>query len=339
MEKTARNAAKHPVTWRRFFTDFSKEAMEDNVTNGAATLAYYMLLALFPAMIFLLSLLPYLPLPTLQQTIMEMLQDLLPDETAALFARTVQEVVTQKKGALLSFGILFTIWSASAGFRAVIQQVNLTYDVRDRRPFWRNWANAVLLMLAFGFLTVAGLSALFLGDLLRDFLAPFLDYNPLALGAFWLLRWGIVAFTLTSAFVITYYFAPDVEQKVRFVLPGSLFAAVCFWAVSMGLKIYVKNVPGLNATYGSLGAVIVLMIWLNLLGMVTVLGSELNALLEHYHPEGKSKGDHELPRAAGQRRKSRSLVKRLTPGLVHALQKARGATFAPARESRGSVEE
>lgn len=321
MKKTQRNEAKYPITWRRFLTDFGKEAMEDNVTNGAATLAYYMLLALFPAMIFLLSLLPYLPLPTLQQTIMEMLQDLLPDETAALFARTVQEVVTKKQGALLSFGILFTIWSASAGFRAVIQQVNLTYDIPDRRPFWRNWLNALLLMFSFGCLLVAGLSALFLGDLLRDFLAPFLDYNALALGAFWLLRWGIVAFTLTSAFAITYYFAPDVEQKLRFVLPGSVFAATCFWAVSMGLKIYVKNVPGLNATYGGLGAVIVLMIWLNLLGMVTVLGSELNALLEHYHPEGKNKGDRELPRPEGYRRRSRSLAKRLVPGLVQVLQK------------------
>src|SRR5437588_282233 len=120
---------------KKFAQDLSHEMQEDNVTTGAAALAYYFFFSIFPAMIALLSLVPYLPIPNLHQSVMGMLNQALPGDAAKMFTGVVSEVVTQKKGGLLSVGLLLTIWSASSGIYALMQQLNVTYDVKEERPF------------------------------------------------------------------------------------------------------------------------------------------------------------------------------------------------------------
>lgn len=278
-------------SWKRIFLDLKKEISEDNVSSGAATLAFYLTLAIFPAMIFLLNLLPYLPVENLQGQITGTLESMLPGESAKMLTDTVSGIVSQKREGLLSIGALLTIWAASSGIYATMQQLNITYDVVERRPFWKARGTAVLLVVGFGVFTILALCAVLLGDQLKAWLAANVPWNGLFDVGYEVARWVLVLAAFSLAFSLLYYFGPDVEQSFRFVTPGSLLAVVGVLVSSFGFKLYVENFGNYNKTYGSIGAVIVLMLWLNILGLVTLVGSEVNALLEHYSPEGKVKGE------------------------------------------------
>ncbi len=279
-------------SWKTFFGDLWREMNEDDIFNGAAAVAYYFTLAIFPAMIFLLSLLPYLPIENMQGMVMGFLDQILPGDTATMLRDTVQGVVSTKREGLLSIGALLTVWAASSGVYGLMQQLDITYDVKEARPFWKSRLTAFLLVISFGVLTVAALTLIMGGDAFERWLAATdLNWNNLLSAAYGVVRWVFVAFALSLAFSIVYYFGPDVQQKFRFVTPGSALAVVVLLGASLLFKAYVKNFGNYNATYGGIGAVIVLMLWLNILGLVALVGSEVNALLEHYSPEGKLKGE------------------------------------------------
>jgi membrane protein len=282
-------------TWKTFFRDLKNEISEDNVPNGAAALAYYLLLAIFPAMIFLLGLLPYLPIPNLQQSIMDMLGQALPGDAAKMFTGTVQEIVSQKRGGLLSLGALLTLWASSAGMSAIMQQLNITYDVKEGRPFYKSKGIAILLTLGMGALVISAFGLIILGGSIQGWMASSLGLGQPVIVAFAALRWVIIAASLMLAFALTYYFAPDVEQEFRFISPGSVLGVVLLVVASLGFKLYVENFGSYAKSYGSIGAVIVMMLWLNIMGLVILLGSEVNALIEHYSPQGKAKGQKDQP--------------------------------------------
>lgn len=282
------------VPLRRFFTDLSNEIKQDNVSNGAAALAYYLLLSIFPATIFLLSILPFLPIPNLDQTIMDFLKEVLPGTAANVFQGTIEEITLVKKEGLLSFGALFTLWAASNGMYAIMQQLNITYDVVEGRPFWKTRGIALLLTVLFTLLIVGSFALVIFGGTLELWIASLIGENPAILYGFTAIRWVIIITGLLLGFALTYYYGPDVEQEFRFVSPGSVLGGVLLISTSLGFKYYVDHFGKYDATYGSLGAVIVMMLWLYITGLVILIGSEVNALIEHYSPDGKLKGQKEI---------------------------------------------
>jgi len=283
------------MTRKQFVTDLYSEIEDDNVFNGAAALAYYWMLAIFPLAIFLLSLLPFLPIPHLEAAIMDLLGQALPREAAALFTDVISEVTSNTSGGLLSFGLLFTLWSASSGLYAIMQQLNITYDVKEGRSFWKARGIALLLTIMFLVMIIGAFALVVFGGVVQDWLASFLGQAPLLLGFFAALRWVIIIGLILLGFATIYYFGPDVEQKFHFITPGSVLGALLLIGASVGFSYYVSNFGDYTATYGSIGAVIILLLWLYLAGLVILLGSEVNALLEHYNPEGKDKGEKTEP--------------------------------------------
>lgn len=283
------------VSIKKFAIDLYNEASDHNVYNGAAALAYYLMLSIFPAAIFILSLLPYLPIPHLEQAIMDLLKQVLPQQSASLFTGVVNEVVSTRSGGLLSFGIVFLLWSASSGLYAVMQQLNITYEVKEGRPFWKTRGEALLLMFLFFILVVGGFGLIIFGGVIQNWIAGFLGQSKPLLILFAAFRWIVLLVLLLLAFETIYYFGPDVEQKFRFISPGSVFGVVLLALASLGFRFYVTNFSNYGATYGSLGAVIVLLLWLYIAGLVILIGSEVNVLIEHRHPEGKKKGQKEEP--------------------------------------------
>lgn len=284
-----------PVSWKTFFKDLYKEIDEDNVTNGAAALAYFLMLAIFPATIFLLSLLPYLPIPHLDQAIMDLLRQSMPPAAADMFMETVNSVLSTRREGLLSLGALGTIWAAMSGVKAVMDQLNVTYDVRDSRPFWKTRAIALMLVGMLGVLVISAFGLIVFGGVLQDKLAGAFGYNQVLLGTFVAFRWGVILAMLLTAFSITYYFGPDVEQDFKFITPGAVLGTLILIGAALGFKLYVSNFGSYEATYGSVGAVIIMLLWLYVMGNVILLGSEVNALFEHYASDGKNKGEKELP--------------------------------------------
>jgi membrane protein len=278
-----------------FLAELWKEIKEDNVFTGAAALSFYLLLSIFPATIFLLSLLPYLPIADLEQAIMDLLHQVLPEQAAGLFEGTVTDITSQKQGGgFLTFGFLFTLWSASSGLYAAMQQLNITYDVKEGRPFWKSRGIAILLTLLFFVLVIGAFALVVFGGVIQDRIGNVIGTSDLLLTVFATLRWVIIGFFLLLGFAVIYYYGPDVEQEFRFISPGSVVGAVLLVLASLGFRYYVSNFGNYGATYGSLGAVIILLMWLYMAGVVILIGSEINAVIEHYHPEGKSKGEKQL---------------------------------------------
>lgn len=269
-----------PRSWIVYGKQLLTEAKRDQLGNGAAALAFYMMLALFPAAIFGLSLLPYLPIPHLQQAILDLMGQLLPESAADLFTSTVESILSQRNGGLLSFGFLFAIWSASTGMYAVMQQLNVVYDVREQRPFWRARSTALLLTLLFFALVTATFALVIFGGMIQDWLAERLGFSAALRLSFAVFRWVVIAFALLCAFALVYRFAPHQQARLKLFSPGNIVAAAAFLAASFGFRVYVSRFATYNTTYGSLGAVIVLLLWLFMAGWVILIGGELNHVIE-----------------------------------------------------------
>lgn len=289
-----------PLLTKQFWIDLNAEIAEDNVYNGAAALAYYLTLSIFPAFIVIMAVIPYLPIQDVDQAIMDMLHEAMPGEAAELLEGTVAEVAQDQRGGLLSIGILVTLWTVSTGMYAIMQQLNITYDVKEARGFVKARAVALVLSIAFVALVIGAFTLVVLGGVMEGWLFSFLGENEIIVLAFQVLRWVLIVLALLLGFALIYRFAPNVEQKFRFITPGAVLGAVALIAASLVFSLYIQNFADYSATYGSIGAVIILMVWLYIAGLMILVGSEINALIEHYNPEGKRKGEkHDHGHAGG----------------------------------------
>lgn len=280
------------VTARQFFGELYQEANEDDIFNGAAALGFYLTLAIFPAMIFVMAVIPYLPIADVDEAIMDLLRQALPKSAAEMFATVVDEVTGEQRGGLLSLGFAGALWATSTGMYAVMQQLNITYDVNEKRSFIRARLTAVALSLLFAVLVLGGFSLIVLGGQIQDWLGARFGVSDALLTFFVAFRWVTIVFGLLLAFALIYYLAPCVRQRFVFITVGSCVGVTLLVLASVGFAWYAQNFGNYSATYGSIGAVIVLMLWLYIAGLAILIGSEINALIEHHSPEGKEKGEH-----------------------------------------------
>jgi membrane protein len=265
-----------------FANDLWRAIQDDKVLDGAAVLAYFFLLAVFPAALLVLSLLPSLSIPHLQQAILDLLHQVLPQQSANLFEVTVRYVASKGTAGLLTFGLAFTLWSASSGVYAIMEQLNGIYEVKERRPFWKARGFAILLMLVFFLLAIGSLSLVIVGGLVQSRVASTMGWSQPLVILFASLRWIIIAAGLLLALAVTYRFAPDVNLKFRFISPGNVVAAAVIAFGSIGFRFYVSAFSNYSATYGNIAAVIILMLWMYLAGIAILVGCEINVIL-HLH--------------------------------------------------------
>jgi membrane protein len=177
------------------------------------------------------------------------------------------------------------------GMYAIMQQLNITYDVKEARSFVRARATAIMLSLLFGLLVIGAFSLIVLGGIIEDWIGTRLGFSDALIMFFAVFRWIVIVLALLLGFAMIYRYAPNVEQKFAFITPGSVLGVILLIIVSLGFAIYTSNFADYSATYGSIGAVIILMLWLYIAGLVILIGSEINALLEHYSSKGKRKGE------------------------------------------------
>jgi membrane protein len=258
-----------------------REISDDEVADRAAALAYYFLFALFPALLFLTALLGLLPIPNLMDRLMEYVSRALPPDAASVTEKTLREIVRGAHGGLLSLGILGALWAASNGMASIISALNAAYDVKETRPFWKTKAVAIGLTLLFSVFILTALVLMVFGPKIGETVASWVG-----LGALFTLAWNVVSIPIVIVLVsagiaLVYYLAPAVEQTFRWVTPGSALAVVLWLAMSAGLRWYVTHFADYNATYGSLGGAILLMLWLYLSGVTLLVGAEVNAEIEH----------------------------------------------------------
>ena len=268
-----------------------REFQDDHVLDGAAVLAFFFLLAVFPAALFVLSLLPSLSIPHLQEAILDLLHQVLPQQSANLFEGTVRYVASEGTKGLLTFGLVFAFWSSSTGVYAVMDQLNGVYDVEERRGFWRARGTAILLMMAFVLLAIGSLSLVIFGGVVQSWVASIMGWSRPLLVFFATLRWIIIVVALLLALALTYRFGPDANLKFRFISPGNLVAVTMIALASVGFRFYVSEFGNYSATYGNLAAMIILMLWMYMAGIALLVGGEINAILHPHKPE-QSQASH-----------------------------------------------
>jgi len=275
----------------RTYTDIQ----QNHTMQMAAALSYFFVLSLFPALIFLSAIVAYLPLPDLFNQALGLMARFLPADTMGLVRRVLADVVSPNKGTFLSFGILGTLWAASGGFAAAIEALNVAYEVKDDRPFWKTRPLAVGLAFITGALMLVALSVMIVGPRFGEWLADKVHLSNLFILLWPLIHWTIaVGFTILAVEVL-YFIAPNVKQRFTATLPGAILAVSCWIALSYLLGIYFRHFANFNKTYGTLGAAIALMIWLYWTGFAMLAGAELNAELAKLSREGRLQEKHEPP--------------------------------------------
>lgn len=261
----------------------------------AAALSYYFVLSLFPALIFLSAIVAYLPVPDLFNQTLVLMARFLPADTMGLVRRVLADVVSPNKGTFLSFGILGTLWAASGGFSAAIEALNIAYDVKDDRPFWKTRPLAVGLAFITGALLLVALGVMIVGPEFGGWLAA-----RVHLSAVFVLLWPYIHWTIAIGFTVLaletlYFLAPNIKQRFLATLPGAVLAVGCWIGLSYLLGIYFRHFANFNKTYGTLGAAIALMIWLYWTGFAMLVGAELNAELAKVSSEGRLEEKREPP--------------------------------------------
>ena len=279
---------------KRVWAEFS----EDEVSDRAAALAYYFLFALFPALLFLTALLGLLPLGDLMDRLMDYVSQAMPGDAASIIEKTLQEIQAGASSGLLSIGVLGALWAGSNGMSSIMSALNVAYDVKETRAWWKVKLMAIILTLGFSVFILSALVLMVFGPKIGETVAAWVG-----LGEMFTFVWNIVSIPIVMVLValgiaLVYYLAPNVEQHWRWVTPGSVVALVLWLAASLALRFYVTNFANYSATYGSIGGVILLMLWLYLSGMALLLGAEVNAEIEHAAaargaPDAKAVGEQQ----------------------------------------------
>ncbi len=258
-----------------------QEFQRDDALGIAAQLAYYLILALFPFILVLVSLLGTFGSEELASEVLAYFQRVMPEQAYEIIRDYTANIISGKAEApgLFTFGILFTIWAASGAFAALINALNRAYDVQETRPFWKVRGIAILMMLGLSVLVLIGVLLLVLGPQIGTAIANVFGLEETFLLVWDIARWPAALFFMIFTVALLYYFAPDVDQPFRWITPGGLIGVLLWVLASVAFNFYVSNFGSYNKTYGSIGAVIVLLLYLYISSLTILFGATLNATL------------------------------------------------------------
>ena len=257
----------------------AKRIKDDRIFGRAAQLSYYFLLALFPLLLFLINILGYLAQEgtLFRDRLLLYLAALMPGSAFALVRATVDEISVSSGTGKLSFGLLAALWAASNGMGAITDTLNTAYNVKETRGWWRVRLISVCLTIALAILILAALAIVLVGGTIGEALATRFGFGSLFTTVWTIVQWPIALVFVLTTFNLIYNFAPNIPSRSRrWITPGA-FVGVALWLiVSFAFRIYLGYFDSYSVTYGSLGAVIVLMLWFYLSGVAILIGGEVN---------------------------------------------------------------
>jgi len=259
---------------------FGKELMkridQADVMGLSAQLAYFFLLSLFPFLLFLVTLLGFLPIDS--RGIIDILGTYLPEEVVVMIDNNLTYLMSNRSSGLLSISILGTLWSASNGFNAIAKSFNKAYRVEQKRSFFLNRLVAFGLMLGLVIVIASALLLSVFGRVLGEKIFGLFGLEGL-IGAWGIIRWTVTSITFFIAFFLLYKLTPHKKVKAKHAIWGTLFTTVLWQVTSLLFSFYVNTLGNYSATYGSLGTVIILMVWFYLSGIIINTGGVLNAYM------------------------------------------------------------
>jgi membrane protein len=269
--------------WKTFAGRIWKRINDHDLFGRAAQLSYYFLLAVFPLLLFLVTLLGYFAEAgsDLHNKLLSYLSTVLPSSSVMLIHTTLNEITKARGGGKLSLGILAALWAASNGMGAISSTLNVAYAVKEERPWWRVRLVSIFLTIMVSVFIIVALAIVFFGGHLGDRLAAQFGFSAAFTLAWKVLQWPIALLFLVLTFDLIYYLAPNDRRPKRRLWTGGAITAVTLWLlVSFGFKLYLHFFNSYSVTYGSLGALIVLMLWFYFTGLAILIGGEVNSELE-----------------------------------------------------------
>ena len=260
-----------------FFSYLVYRIGKDDASGLSAQLSYYFMLSLFPMLLFLLSIVPYLGIK--QSSIRSMIKEHVPQDYAPQVSSIIGDIMGNASGGILSVGLILALWSASNGMTALMNSFNVAYDVEDSRNFTVSKLLSVVFTLALIVVLPLAIVLPTFGEQIGSLL-----FGPLGLGdqvkwIFNLVRFALPVIVVLIAFIVLYTLAPNVKIKMLSVIPGAIFATIVFLGGSYLFGIYISNFANYSKTYGSIAGIIILMLWLYITGFIIIIGAEINAIM------------------------------------------------------------
>jgi membrane protein len=275
-----------------------QKSWQDDMFDHAAELSYYVAFALLPTLLFLTALLGLVPVPDLMPQLMSYADRVLPGDAASLIKKTLAEVVRGASGGLVSVGALAALVGASSGMLSVMKALNVAYGIKDDRSWWRKRLIAIELTLTFTLFALTALLLLVFGARLGEAIGAFVRLGPSFTLAWKLAQLPVVILLLLTGLTLVYYLAPATDRVWSWITPGSAFAVVAWLLMSLGLRFYVGYFDSYNATYGSIGGLILLMLWLYWSGVALLVGAEIDSTIEQVGAERAARSGADLGRMA-----------------------------------------
>ena len=264
--------------YKHFFKRLGQKINDDDILGNAAQVAFYFSFALFPLLLFLMSLLGILlsDKEDLQNELFLMLSQVMPASAYDLVKKTLDEVTESASGGKLTFGIVTTLWAASAGVDNMRGTLNQVYDLKETRSWIKAKLVSLSLTIGIGMLILVAIGSMVYGSQFLDQILP-VD-SPYILEA---LEWIVLLCVLLLAFALIYNFAPNHSPfQWKWISPGAVIGVILWIAASGGFRLYLQYFDSYAATYGSLGAMIILLLWLYLTALVILIGGAINAIFD-----------------------------------------------------------
>ncbi len=272
------------MRWKTLAQRLWKRINDHDLFSGAAQLSYYFLLALFPLLLFLVTLLGYLAETgsELRDKLIGYLATVMPGSAITLVHTTLDEISQARGGGKLSLGLLAALWAASNGMGAISDTLNEAYGVKEARPWWKVRLTSILLTIALSVLIIVALVIVLYGGQIGERVALHFGFGAAFTLAWKILQWPIALFFLLLTFTMIYHFAPNVRPKKCVWWGWGTLVAIILWLLfSFGFRLYLHFFNSYGVTYGSLGALIILMLWFYFTGIAILVGGEINSECEH----------------------------------------------------------
>ena len=267
------------------FRRLASRLFTDDLLGWSAQISYYFFLALFPALICFVALASFFPIEHLTDIVLGVLTRVALPEVLALVDRQLAAIAESHSTGLLTFGIIGTVWSASAGMQTVIRTLNFAYHVPETRPWWRVRLRAMALTLVIPAFALTALTLMLVGPVFGERLAGALHVSALFVWSWRLVHWPLIFALVVSGVALVYTVGPNASQRWNCLIPGSCFATASWIGASLGLRWYVVSMSRYQQTYGAIGAALVILLWFYVSGLAMLVGAELNAVVnEVAHP-------------------------------------------------------
>ncbi len=270
-------------------TFFFRGLQQGYITSRAAAISYSIFLAIFPFLIFLFSIIPFIPIDNFQQTLLALIEEFMPKLAYESVKETIVDIITQPRSGLLIFNLILTLYFSTNGINSLIEAFNNTYHDIETRSAIKQYIVAFFILFIISFLLILAVAMMTIGPaLLRLILPDSIEESGFIVFIFDVLRWIIVLGLLLMAISSLFYLAPARRKSFRFFSPGSLMATFLIILTTLGFNFYVDNFSSYNAFYGSLGTLMIVLVWIYVNSISLIVGFELNASILHVKSDKSS---------------------------------------------------